>query len=763
LFRLINIILRKTQIALNFAHTRDRTHHVFWVHAATLEHFYADYLKLGTIANIFKGANKADDNCDAIREWLDSNRSGEWVLIIDNLDILSDGVLNIVSRVLPQHQGTIFITSRNSQIEGSLIDVGFAIHLDEMSFSQAKETFQKLSGLSRAESNSVTTVSLLKQLGNLPLAIAQAAAYIHKLQHKTAKRYLADLQFSEQRQITLLERPVSSFTHIETRTVSVMTTWELSFEHIRSANPSAARLLQVMSLLDCQSISRLLLTSQALKPIGLENEEQLDNAMGDLLAFSLVTVIDDDFSPSYQLHPLVSLWTRKSARCADDIIEAALLAVQEVFPQTGDRSFLEWSHLLPHANSVVSCAQNPKFLDICTGLNYKTAAYYLYAGDYNKSDSLISACYEYFRTKEGPSEEVFWCVYHIGELKLRQGQYPESIKWYQQAKKASEDLFDSQHPILIKVEMNLALLMVYMEDLEAAMQKFKQILQKNEVDDEITLRIHGNMGSVFTRQGKGEEALEQYRLAARGWEKLLGPEDIETLVAKGALAAAYRSEDDFAMAIQIFEEVVPGLAAVLGDDHPRTLEISSHMAVCLKNQGRYKDASNLYQKVLAGQERKIGKTHRLTLNTLHNMGENYLKWKEYERALTCFERVLEGREQESKGGRLPQVYYATLDSIGDTYKARELYDKAIDYYERAWDGAKKLSSEDHPFFLDILQRKSDVLVIQGKYEEAFNCLTAVFRGRVNIYQNGHVKLKETCDKMADVAEYMSRGTGTVRS
>ena len=109
----------------------------------------------------------------------------------------------------------------------------------------------------------------------------------------------------------------------------------------------------------------------------------------------------------------------------------------------------------------------------------------------------------------------------------------------------------------------------------------------------------------------------------------------------------------------------------------------------------------------------------------------------------------------SKGGQLPQVYYATLDSIGDTYKAQKLYDRAVDYYQSAWESAQILSAEDHPFFLDILQRKSDVLVIQGKYEEAFNCLTTVFKGRVHSYEGGHIKLKETCDMIANVTELLA--------
>ncbi|RDW58797.1 hypothetical protein BP6252_13273 [Coleophoma cylindrospora] len=754
----------KTQIAMNFAHTRDSTTHVFWIHSATLEHFYADYFKLGSISNTLESTGTANEKCDAIREWLDSNKSGEWVLILDNLDTLSPIILSVLTEVLPRQRGMILITSVNSQVEGSLIDVGFVIHLGEMSLLQAKETFRKMSGLSEAESNSVTTVSLLKQLGNLPLAIAQAAAYIRGMKQKTAMKYLAEIQSSEERKIALLQRTfkdyhstISRFSQAEIREMSVMTTWEMPFEHIKSSNASAIRLLQVMSLLDCQNIPNLLLTTtQALEVIGIENESQLHTAIEDLLKFALITVSGDDFSPSYQIHRLVSLWTRKTARCMDNIVKATLNMVYELFPETGDRSFPEWSHILPHANSVVSFANRPEFLDQCTALNYKISQFYLYAGDYSKSELLILKCYEQFLAREGCLEEVFWCMYHMGDLKLRQGLYLESQTWNYKAKRASQELFDSQHPVLMEIEVHLALSLFYLEDLEGAIQKYNHVLQQKKVEDETSLRVHGNMGSVFLRQGKGEEAIKQYHQAAQGWENLSGLENIETLVAKGALAAAYQTQNHFTMAIEIFEEVVPSLVAKLGEDHPRTLEISSHMAVCLKNQGLYEEASQLYEKVWAGQARKLGNTHRLTLNTLHNMGEAFLKWEKYDQALRCFDQVLKGRiiESQGGGGQLPQVYYATLDSIGDTYKAQKLYDKAVDYYQRAWEGAEKLSAENHPFFLDVLQRKSEVLVSQKKYEEAFNCLSTVFKGRVSIYEGGHMKLKETCNKIAEVTEKM---------
>jgi hypothetical protein len=93
---------------------------------------------------------------------------------------------------------------------------------------------------------------LLTELDNLPLAIAQAASYMTK-RRKTIPQYLKLLQDGEASQMKLLAHDFFDVGREAATFNSVIMTWTVSFQQIKSENPRAANLLLLMSLLDRQS------------------------------------------------------------------------------------------------------------------------------------------------------------------------------------------------------------------------------------------------------------------------------------------------------------------------------------------------------------------------------------------------------------------------------------------------------------------------------------------------------------------------------
>ncbi|PYH89128.1 purine and uridine phosphorylase [Aspergillus ellipticus CBS 707.79] len=170
----------KTQIALDFAHKSRNNYHVFWVHTSTANNFLADFASIGRAVGVVGDHTQAPEACAAVQRWLDSEESGNWRMILDNLDDMSDDLGKVLATALPRHRGLIFITSRNEHIVGRIVSEGFCVRLNEMSISEAKQAFQKLSGISDTNRESDATNQLLEQLGYLPLAVAQAAAYIRR-------------------------------------------------------------------------------------------------------------------------------------------------------------------------------------------------------------------------------------------------------------------------------------------------------------------------------------------------------------------------------------------------------------------------------------------------------------------------------------------------------------------------------------------------------------------------------------------------------
>ena len=105
---------------------------------------------------------------DILSRW-----SERWLLVFDNLDNPED-LPGIASFFPASHFGSILITSR---LSGSS-ELGQSIEVDRM---EKEEGLQLLLHASRGDTDEADAAEeILRLLGNLPLAIDQARAYISK-------------------------------------------------------------------------------------------------------------------------------------------------------------------------------------------------------------------------------------------------------------------------------------------------------------------------------------------------------------------------------------------------------------------------------------------------------------------------------------------------------------------------------------------------------------------------------------------------------
>ena len=88
----------------------------------------------------------------------------------------------------------------------------------------------------------MAALQLLEHLGNLPLAIEQAGAYIHT----SSMNISTYLQVYTKNKKGLLENLPAIWNY---RNETVLTTWEISFAAIESRDPDAAYILQLSGFL----------------------------------------------------------------------------------------------------------------------------------------------------------------------------------------------------------------------------------------------------------------------------------------------------------------------------------------------------------------------------------------------------------------------------------------------------------------------------------------------------------------------------------
>jgi hypothetical protein len=102
-------------------------------------------------------------------------------------------------------------------------------------------------------------------------------------------------------------------------------------------------------------------------------------------------------------------------------------------------------------------------------------------------------------------------------------------------------------------------------------------------------------------------------------DRLLGPDDPDTIRARNDLARAYRETARVADAVPLVEQVLAARERLFGADDPRTLASRNNLASAYRATGRAADAIGLFEENLAACERLFGADHPRTLASRHSL------------------------------------------------------------------------------------------------------------------------------------------------
>jgi hypothetical protein len=314
---------RKTTVAVEYCYRRSRSQpspHIFWIHSNSDHTFNASYLEIGQRAGLRGDDDDNDTQLRRVKLWLESSASGNWTMVIDNLDDLDS---LIIMRCIPVRRGTILFTTRDARIIGHprYLPSQAGVEIGEMSDQEAFETFSRLLG---AATDWKTTKLLFDRFEKLPLAIAQAAAYIRETGISLGK-YLELSEECERNQQELLNQALPNAIESESATRAVMTTWKITINKIQRESPLSFKLLQLMSFLDPEKIPEELIRSASF----LENESTVhfSKALALLLSFALLSRLE---SSNYRLHRLVGFCFRVQMNLEESEGEKHLKSAMEL-------------------------------------------------------------------------------------------------------------------------------------------------------------------------------------------------------------------------------------------------------------------------------------------------------------------------------------------------------------------------------------------------------------------------------------------------
>jgi len=346
----------KTQVALEFAYSIKANwpeYSVLWIPALGMESMEQACDDIARVCRIPRSADDKGDAKELVKRYLSNEAAGPWLLVVDNADDMeivfgteqSDGI----NDYLPDSDiGMILFTTRHQEVAVSLANSDI-IELAEMDRQEAVNFLEKSLVCKHLPGNDTIITKLLDELTYLPLAIAQAAAYLNTNKNISVSEYLRLLQNTEQDIINVMSHKFHDRTRYKNSENAVARTWLVSFDQIRDRDAVAGDLLSFMSCIEPKAIPLSILPA-------VQPDERMARAIGTLCAYSFVVRRGDE--DMYDIHSLVQMatriWIEKHGH-AIETVKRAILHVSKIFPFVDYNNRRVWGGIPHTCHTTIKC------------------------------------------------------------------------------------------------------------------------------------------------------------------------------------------------------------------------------------------------------------------------------------------------------------------------------------------------------------------------------------------------------------------------
>lgn len=225
---------------------------VIWLNAETVDTLVTDYRQLlSDLANIDAGMVKsADEIVEEVKTRMFRSNT-PWLIVFDNIE---DHCL--IPRFIPRGAGTkghVIVTTRHMEVESGIGSNG-TLSLRCFETSDAIELLRRSAGTHNmvGPSNETAAEVLCEKLGNLPLALSMAAAYMRQCDVQ-CKEYLERYTASGQNGQSLLRGKLEGYS------LTVASSLSLILPRIKEENQTANEVLHLLSFLGPDGITKLML------------------------------------------------------------------------------------------------------------------------------------------------------------------------------------------------------------------------------------------------------------------------------------------------------------------------------------------------------------------------------------------------------------------------------------------------------------------------------------------------------------------------
>ncbi|MFF4198333.1 tetratricopeptide repeat protein [Nonomuraea sp. NPDC001831] len=602
----------KSELALQYAcHHHDEYQLVWWIDADGPDRIRAGLAALARaltcgVDSIAAGQTTVEEAAAWALSWLATHPG--WLVVLDNVEEVAD-VEPYLARLVHGH---VLITTRR--------DIGWQ-HLNvtplRLELLTREAAIDLLAGLVGPPDSADPgrLAELAEQLGDLPLALTQAGAYIARTPRMNLAAYLRLLSDIPAR---MYATTATAGGDAERVVAKVLT---LSHLRIQAVNPLA---IDVLNLLACFAPDNL--PGSVLDGLPETDRIEVGDALALLESYSLITIArgpvelvpgqPEDLVSVHRLvqavtlHQLTPAQRDRTHRIAADLILSAL-------PDDPDTigAWPAYQALLPHARAVLPGGS--------PGLN-RLVTYLSASGDYANAVRLQQDIYTHAAATLSAEHPVILSIRHnLAYYTGQAGDAAAARDQFAALLPVEERVLGADHPDTLTTRHNLARWTGEAGDAVTARDQYPALLLIHErvkgAEHPDTLTARHNLAYWTGRAGDAAAAREQFAALLPVHERVQGAEHPDTLTTRNNLARWTGEAGDAAAARDQIAALLPIRERVQGAEHPDTLATRANLARWTGETGDAAAARDQYAALLPVEERVRGAEHPATLITRANL------------------------------------------------------------------------------------------------------------------------------------------------
>ena len=609
---------------------------------------------------------------------------GDRLLVFDNVEDFDD-----LEKLVPHGQGLRVLVTTTVASPGD--SAGRLIAVGAFTRPQSVDFIRERTGLD----DDAGTPRLAEALGDLPVALAQAAATVKLNGYATLDEYLAEL--GEYRLDEVVDR-LPGDDYPDLAHAALRKAYESALDMLADKDRSSGEEDPHRAAIAFVQLAALAL----LAPSGVprpwlhrisKRTPLARQALGALVSHSICTLSDDE--RYVRIHGLQRRVLREDYNKQPEVFasleKAVVTLLESIDIDEASKNDARRADALDMADQLRAIAEQQQG-----------------QARYSRHEARIG-----LSSVGGIMNDTIVSLLNMGR--------PQTALTLKDAVTMLTDALGPDHPDTLTARNNLALSHQEAGHVSTAIDMFEDVLADrtrvlgpNHPD---TLTTRGNLAAAHQQAGHVSTAIDIHQDLLTDRTRILGPNHPDTLTTRGNLAAAHQQAGHVSTAIDMYEVLLADHTRVLGPDHPHTLIARNNLAYTHRQAGNVSTAIDMYEVLLADHTRILGPNHPRTLTVRNNLANAHQAAGNLPKAIDMFEALLTDRTRV-----LGPDHPDTLTTRGNLAAAHQRaghVSTAINMYEALLTDCTRVLGPDHP---DTLTAHNN---LAAAYQEAGHLSTAI--------------------------------------